>query len=97
MKKLKILLVSVLWLGLLASYSHAMRCGNDLITVGDSKAKVLLTCGEPLLSEVVATEKTADKKEIIEEWTYYRGPGNFLLILTFQGGRLTDIETGDRQ
>jgi hypothetical protein len=30
-----------------------MRCGSKVIAPGNTKAKVLLTCGEPLLREVV--------------------------------------------
>jgi len=96
MKKLKVLMVSGFLLGLLVSYADAMRCGNNLVTVGDSKAKVLLVCGEPMISEVIATEKTDDRKELVEAWTYHRGPGSFLQILTFRGGKLILIETGDR-
>ena len=31
--------------------SAAMRCGNDLVDVGDSKIEVLKKCGEPTLKE----------------------------------------------
>jgi hypothetical protein len=86
----------VLWLLVLAANAEALRCGSDLVTVGDSKFKVLFACGEPILAEVVGTEKTAGRKEILEEWTYYRGPGSFLQILTFRGGRLIRIETAER-
>ncbi len=85
-----------LWLLMLATNAAALRCGSDLVTVGDSKVEVLRACGEPMLIEVVGTEKTADRKEILEEWTYDRGPGSFLQILTFRGGRLVRIESGER-
>jgi hypothetical protein len=46
---------------------------------------------------VVGTEKTAGLKEILEEWIYHPGEGSFLYILTFRGGKLIRIETGDRR
>jgi hypothetical protein len=39
-----------------------MRCASRLVSVGDTKYTVLLTCGEPLLKEVVG-EKTIGRKE----------------------------------
>ena len=40
-----------------------MRCKSRLVSVGDTKYTVLLTCGEPLLKEVVG-EKTIGRKEL---------------------------------
>jgi hypothetical protein len=33
---------------LLPAAAHAMRCGNNLISKGDTQAKVLRYCGEPV-------------------------------------------------
>ncbi|WP_163832648.1 DUF2845 domain-containing protein [Spartinivicinus ruber] len=45
-------LISVLILSVsVNTYADSMRCKNRLVSTGDSKAKVLLTCGEPMLKE----------------------------------------------
>ena len=52
MRKLSILLSSVLMLLLLteAAQATSMRCGRNLISRGDHQGKVLATCGEPLIA-----------------------------------------------
>lgn len=111
------------------SYAQAnMRCGSKVISVGDSKAEVLLKCGEPLLKEAVAVKEESKRINIpltsetdngaqdaatnanpaevqrkesitktVDQWTYNQGSGRLLKILTFEGGELVDIATGDRQ
>jgi hypothetical protein len=96
MKRIIGLVIAGLWLFALASNAGALFCGDELVEVGDSKVEVLLACGEPMHAEVIGTEKWGGRKEILEEWTYYRGPGTFLQILTFRGGKLISIENGDR-
>ena len=54
--------LTLLLLFLMHSTSFAdtnMRCGSKLISVGDTKAEVLVKCGEPMLKEAVGqTEKS---------------------------------------
>ena len=33
---------------------HAFRCGSGMVSVGDSKGKVLIECGKPTFKEKVA-------------------------------------------
>jgi len=111
------------------SYAEAnMRCGSKVISVGDSKAEVLLKCGEPLLRDTVGVKEESKRINIpltsesgnavqdaaantnpaevqrkesitktVDQWTYNQGSGQLLKILTFEGGELVDIATGDRQ
>lgn len=47
--------------------SHAettMRCGSKVISVGDSKAEILLKCGEPMLKESVGTKEESRRIDI---------------------------------
>ncbi|HOK05582.1 MAG TPA: DUF2845 domain-containing protein [Syntrophales bacterium] len=90
----------------LAAPAEAFRCGDSLVTVGDTKAKVLLECGAPTLKEKVGAReetygaktrgKRAKKTKTVEQWTYNCGEGDFIYILTFEGGKLTKEETGGR-
>ncbi len=33
--------------------ADSMRCGNNIISDGDSKVKVILRCGQPFYKEIV--------------------------------------------
>ena len=51
---------------LIMSNSHAdsMRCGNKLISIGDTKAEILIKCGEPMTQETIAIEKNTEYAEL---------------------------------
>lgn len=84
----------------------AFRCGNDLVGEGDTKAKVLLTCGEPTYKEKGAksTVKNAigihdprgKKKNKVEKWYYNCGDNDFIYALQFENGILTKEDTEGR-
>jgi len=87
--------------GAAAADSLGIYCDGDLIGKGASKAEVLLRCGEPLMRETVGDirQQTPDGRTRlrVEEWTYDVGEGSFLRILTFHGGTLVEIDTGERR
>lgn len=82
--------------------AHAFDCNNQIVSIGDTKFEVKAKCGEPTSKEVFNEEiirkidPTTRQRifAIIEEWTYNLGPQQFIRILTFKNGRLTNIETG---
>ncbi|WP_455201634.1 DUF2845 domain-containing protein [Kaarinaea lacus] len=41
-----------------------MRCGSKIISVGDSKAEVLIKCGEPLLKEAIGQKEKSKRIDI---------------------------------
>lgn len=63
-----------------------MRCGQNLIVVGDLAARVLEVCGEP---HAIQYEFGGDL------WIYNFGPTEFLKILTIRDGEVRRIQTGD--
>lgn len=73
-----------------------MRCGAALVEEGDYKAQVLLKCGEPLFRERYYRGDALTACEVIDQWTYDLGPGQFLRVLTFEEGRLERIEQVSR-
>ena len=77
-----------------ASAETRFWCDNKLISKGDSTARVLLACGEPLLRETVAFTYGG---LVVKQWTYAFGPGKFLKILTVAAGAVADIRDGKRQ
>lgn len=76
-----------------AVQAETLRCGSQLVSVGDRSFEVEQKCGEPAFRDLTGyTLGPYQRREMkIEEWVY--GPSNGMLtILTFEGNRLTHIE-----
>jgi len=88
-------LLTGLVLALCASQAWAadtLRCGSQLISVGDRSSEVLQKCGEPVSRDLLGYKRSADRREEfqVEEWTY--GPnGGMYQYLRFEGNRLKQI------
>ncbi len=84
--------------------TEVFKCGNELVSVGDSKLKVAQMCGDPDSKEQVGTSiQPAQNLEVpevdklkMEQWQYNRGYGDYVYILTFEAGVLKRIDTGGR-
>nr|WP_281246574.1 DUF2845 domain-containing protein [Desulfacinum infernum] len=72
----------------------------DMVRIGDLKVDVLAKCGPPLYEQYVGERKIRTPwgydKKILEDWIYNFGPTDFIHILRFEGGRLTEILRGER-
>ncbi|PWK40954.1 DUF2845 domain-containing protein [Pseudomonas sp. B21-040] len=74
------------------SAADTLRCGSQLISVGDRSSEVLQKCGEPVSRDLLGYKRSANRREEfqVEEWTY--GPnGGMYQFLRFEGNRLTQI------
>jgi hypothetical protein len=72
--------------------ADTLRCGSQLISVGDRSSEVLHKCGEPVSRDLLGYKRSADRREEfqVEEWTY--GPnGGMYQYLRFEGNRLVQI------
>ncbi|MFC3121707.1 DUF2845 domain-containing protein [Agaribacter flavus] len=78
------------------SGTSTLRCGKQLVKLGDTKAEVKIVCGEPIDIDLV--EHTLDDKAIVktEIYTYYFGKGKLIKILKFENGKLAAIDEGRR-
>ena len=100
------ILASISW----DANAQAMRCGNKLITQGDSIAKVATLCGDPSqvdhTSIVRSTASTfvngrwvqsggAQVEIPVEVWLYNFGPDKLMQQIRFEDGRVVKIETLD--
>ncbi|MBK3464787.1 DUF2845 domain-containing protein [Pseudomonas sp. MF6776] len=77
-----------------ASASDTLRCGSQLISLGDRASEVLNKCGEPVSRDVLGYKRSANRREEfqVEEWTY--GPNNGMYqYLRFEGNRLKQINS----
>ena len=83
-------------LALLAGQAQAdsLRCGSQLVSVGDRKSEVLAKCGEPRSQDLVGYQRSFDRRtEVqIEEWVYPQS-GGMVQYLRFVGGRLERIDS----
>ena len=78
------------------------ECGEQVISIGDTKTDVVAKCGEPTwkdsrqeeMKERLESGVTRSIFLNVEEWTYNLGPNRFVRIFTFKNGRLTDSRTG---
>lgn len=72
------------------SPARSIRCGTEIVNVGDPTIELLQKCGEPDLKELIKTNGF-----IIEKWTYNCGSARFMKIITLKGGNVQKIETAD--
>jgi len=92
-----------------AAGAEYLRCGNDVVAVGDRKFDLLQKCGEPALKERRTKErsyKTWDAarrhlREVtvtveVEDWTYNFGPHRFYYVVRMEDGRIVDVESEGR-
>ncbi|MCE0464740.1 MULTISPECIES: DUF2845 domain-containing protein [Pseudomonas] len=84
-------------LGLLLVASQApaadtLRCGSQLISVGDRSSEVLQKCGEPAARDDLGYKRSVNRREEypVEEWTYGPNSGMYQ-YLRFEGNRLVQI------
>lgn len=70
--------------------AQTMRCGTEIVRVGDPTIELLQKCGEPDLKELLKTNGF-----ILEKWTYNCGSARFMKILTLKGGVIQRVETAD--
>lgn len=76
-------------------------CGDRVISAGDTKADILIKCGEPFSKSSHQEElkerldDSSSRKAIVtvEEWTYNFGPQRFMRVITFRDGTVVDIRT----
>jgi Protein of unknown function (DUF2845) len=76
-----------------AVQAETLRCGSQLVSLGDRAFEVERKCGAPLHRDPIGyTLGSYERREyVVEEWVY--GPNNGMLsILRFEGNRLVAIE-----
>ena len=98
-----VLAKTVLMLGLTATTAvtqaatDTLRCGSQLISVGDRMFEVQQKCGQPVSQDIVGDKETVNHfRQVdqvqVQEWIY--GPNNGMYqYLRFEGGRLVRIDS----
>ncbi|MBN1470826.1 MAG: DUF2845 domain-containing protein [Syntrophaceae bacterium] len=95
-----IFMASILFLSFSVGQALAFRCGNGLVSTGNTKNQVMMTCGKPSSTEKKCIEtwttkkKKCDKK--VEVWYYNCGDGDFVYALTFENNTLIAENTEGR-
>lgn len=72
--------------------TDTLRCGSQLVSVGDRSSEVLQKCGEPIARDLLGYKRSANRREEfqVEEWTYGPNSGMYQ-YLRFEGNRLKQI------
>jgi hypothetical protein len=83
-------LTGLVLLVVVPTWARSMRCGHELVRVGDPTIQLLQRCGEPDLKELLNTDGL-----IVEKWTYNCGSLRFMRIITLRGGVIRKIEVAD--
>lgn len=94
--------------------AQGLGCGGLLVGVGDSRASLVMKCGQPFSTDTVCMriprvvwtvplhpreaprQVVTEQCEYVDEWTYHRGPGNFMSVVRLQNGVVAQIRDGDR-
>lgn len=70
-------------------FAEGLRCGNNIVTTGDSKATVLKKCGQPEYANITSYKTVKKGNERIEapieELVYGKN------TLTFEAGKLKTV------
>ncbi len=89
--------------------AHALRCGRELVSIGDHLMDVLRKCGEPAYIDERIEFKSSRLyhhpslpyyndiygQVVVQEWTYNFGRQRFMQLLRFENNRLKRIQTLD--
>jgi hypothetical protein len=77
--------------------ADTLRCGSQLISVGDRMFEVQQKCGQPVSQDIIGYKETVNHyRQVdqvqVQEWIY--GPSNGMYqYLRFEGGRLVRIDS----
>jgi hypothetical protein len=82
--------------------ASSWRCGSRLVGRGNGIDEVYALCGEPtdrttvteFVTVKVSCDVTVTRAVQVEEWTYNRGPKQFMRYLAFRDGTLVEIDEG---
>jgi hypothetical protein len=104
-----LLVITLLLAAAPGAQARYLRCGSDLVAVGDRKFDLLQRCGEPALTERRTRERAVQVWDPVrrvlrearvtvevEEWIYNFGPHRFYYVVRMEDGRIVAIETGGR-
>ena len=79
-----------------------MFCDDGIISKGDTQVEVLKRCGDPDYVAVpdCRCSRTGGhhlnvRRATVVDWIYNFGPRRFIYTVTFEGGRVIRIESGD--
>lgn len=100
MNKIKSLVMLSLFILFTVSTATALQYGNELISEGDLKSRVLMICGEPLSRDVIGYIDHVESEKrirvmVIEEWVIEVKNYNtiYLYSLVFEGNELKEIRS----
>ena len=104
-QKTKLLLIALALFGAFSNAANAdsLRCGTNLVELGEVKAEVIEKCGEPIATDSFCRNEYLPQRygydaicRNVDLWTFNFGTGTFLMNIEFEEGRVSSITHGDR-
>lgn len=80
---------------LMTDHAFAFRCGNEVVTSGDSLTSLQAKCGSPT-DKIFSVEKVDGKWESVQRWSYNCGESDFIYVLTIIHGKIKEEKTVGR-
>lgn len=94
-----------------AATAQSLRCGQDFAQIGENKFVIESKCGPPAAKDSFCkpvglvpgiAPNTVGRPphvacDMVEEWVYKPGIGQFITILQFREGELREMKYGPRQ
>lgn len=90
------------------TFASSLRCGTQLVDIGNTKADVTSLCGSPEITDSYCKpilrknydshghELLTESCEDIDVWSYNQGAGTFWKHVYFTQGKVIDIQSGER-
>ena len=90
--EMKRILILFLLIGFItAAEAFAFRCGDEIVSKGDSVATLMARCGPPDQKDFT-TEKYKKHWETFEKWYYNCGSNDFIYKITIINSRIVSID-----
>jgi len=100
-------LIALLCLCAIAAPAWSLRCGNDIVSEGDSVLLLRERCGPPTRVDRYEGKSAIERYDVFtgryvieyvadpyEVWTYNFGPSRFITRIRVRDGVVKSIETG---
>ena len=107
MKAIQMIVIGLVILFFFSTDTLAFRCGSGLVTSGDTKMQVFITCGKPTSKEKACEgrqtnagrdedgkiKKSKKCANKLDVWYYNCGDNDYIYALTFENGILKKEST----
>lgn len=92
---MKSITICLLGIFLISTNCYAFRCGDNLVSTGDSVISLSARCGRPS-GKSATVQRFGNTWERVEKWFYNCGKDDFIYVLTIKGDRIISDDSLER-